>query len=242
VWLPARAEPLVCQVALPGAPPPHVEPEAPPVRLAPLPLEARRPAEVASRRRLVLGLGGDSGRPLGLDAGAGGLVVGPPGSGRSTALAHLVLSARRLALDLVTVARDGPVLVAADGAAHGFEREALLEALAQGPDAVVVDDLDALARLEPEVAEQIDELVDDGLALFASLTTTAALSAFRGAVATLRARRHGLVLGASTAGSDEVLGSPLAWHLDPPHAARPGRGVLQRGGRLAAIQVFAPPG
>lgn len=242
VWLPARAEPLVCQVAMPGAHPPHVEPAVPPVRLAPLPVEAYRPAEVASRRRLVLGLGGDSGRPLGLDAGAGGLVVGPPGSGRSTALAHLVLSARRLALDLVTVARDGPVLVAADGAAHGFEREALLEALAQGPDAVVVDDLDALARLEPEVAEQIDELVDDGLALFASLTTTAALSAFRGAVATLRARRHGLVLGASTAGSDEVLGSPLAWHLDPPHAARPGRGVLQRGGRLAAIQVFAPPG
>src|SRR5690606_39476244 len=33
VWLPARGEPLVCVVALPGAPPPHVEPEAPSGRL-----------------------------------------------------------------------------------------------------------------------------------------------------------------------------------------------------------------
>src|SRR5690606_21874040 len=105
-------------------------PPALPVRLAPVPLLAERPDATSSRRRrLLLGLGGDAAVPLGLDPAAGGLVVGPPGSGRSTALAHLVLSAARCGLAPLAIARDGPVLAAAAsfGGGVGVDRDAVLD-------------------------------------------------------------------------------------------------------------------
>jgi len=128
------------------------------------------------------------------------------------------------------------------GPSFGFERGPLLERLdgASGRALVVIDDLDQLVRLVPEAAEAIDAFVDDGGRLLTSLTLDAALGAYRGAVATLRARRTGLVLAAHHPGSGEVFGSPLDWDCDPALPHHPGRGVVQHGALLSPVQVFAP--
>jgi len=261
VWLPARDEPLVCQVALasdaadgpshtPGAPGvPHTPTTEPALRLAPIPLVVPRPASAPARRRgLAVGVGGDTARIVTIPADGGALVVGPPGSGRSTAIAQLVRAAATTHR-CVTLARDASVLDAAAGAgpAAGFDREvalSLLEGMQMSDDdargLVVVDDLDHLVRLVPDAADLLDVFVDGGGRLVAGLTLDAALGSYRGAVATLRARRVGLVLAAHAPGSSEVFGTPLDWDADPAHPHHPGRGVVQHGARVTPVQVFAP--
>jgi DNA segregation ATPase FtsK/SpoIIIE, S-DNA-T family len=187
---------------------------------------------------------------VGFDTGRGDrriLVVGPPGSGRSTTLdtitAALAVSGQPVA---VLSARwggvraeqprnhsDAVLTLAGDG---DEDRDALIQVRRDHPDlAVVVDDVDRLAGLpiEPvllEIARRVDE--DRGVVVAA--TSTLALDTRVGAVATDLARAHtGVVLWPSP--GQAVLGA------QPPAAAAPsrlpGRGLLVTPRGVEGIQV-----
>jgi DNA segregation ATPase FtsK/SpoIIIE, S-DNA-T family len=187
---------------------------------------------------------------VGFDTGRGDrriLVVGPPGSGRSTTLdtitAALAVSGQPVA---VLSARwggvraeqprnhsDAVLTLAGDG---DEDRDALIQVRRDHPDlAVVVDDGDRLAGLpiEPvllEIARRVDE--DRGVVVAA--TSTLALDTRVGAVATDLARAHtGVVLWPSP--GQAVLGA------QPPPAAAPsrlpGRGLLVTPRGVGGIQV-----
>lgn len=242
VWVPAREDPVICQVALPPAAPPQ-QPPGPGPRLAPIPLLAERPPSAQPRRRgLPVGLGGDGARTVTLPAQGGALVVGPPGSGRSTALAHLVRGLALSTTPTTTIARDPGVLelARAAGPSSDFEAESVLALLEAAPSTLVVDDLDQLTRLVPQAGDTLDALVESGSAVLASASLDAVLGAYRGTLASLRSRRTGLVLSPLSPGSGEVFGTPLDWDADPVHPRHPGRGVVQAGARTTPVQVFAP--
>ncbi|MBM7820897.1 S-DNA-T family DNA segregation ATPase FtsK/SpoIIIE [Cellulosimicrobium cellulans] len=299
VWL-GPGEPVLCQVALPAAPPPGPGPGrtthpaartgsgAPDrgarpgaFRLLPLP-ERVVPAELASlvprpaasgpraagagRLQIPVGRGGDVAGTVTLDVSRGALVVGPPGSGRTSAL---VLLARHLAREGVlaaVVARDETLAAAAGPPTIVVRRHApadvgaLLDAVAAGtrttarespqekvpedgppapPGVVVVDDLDVLVQLCVVEGERLAAACRDGLVLLASATTGGAASALRGPLADLRGVRTGVVLAPGERGSTEVFGGGLEW-LAEPGRPRPGRGVLVQGARLAPVQLALP--
>jgi S-DNA-T family DNA segregation ATPase FtsK/SpoIIIE len=253
-WL-EPAGTVLCQVFAPGDAPPRATASASsPVRVLPLPVLVRASsvapgAERTSATEVILGRGGDDARPLVLDVAHGALVVGPRGSGRTTALRLVV---RRLAASGAlagVVARDPALLdeacaaPASDHSAAGIREllTRLASPTAVGTRVLVVDDLDALAQLLPVEAEQLGALAARGWALVASTTTTGALLAHRGALAELRGRRTGVVLGPGERGAEEVLGSPLTDVVDPG-PPRPGRGVLVRGAAVVPLQLALPDG
>jgi S-DNA-T family DNA segregation ATPase FtsK/SpoIIIE len=256
-WL-EPAGTVLCQVFAPDAAPPRTAvliptPASQPARVLPLPTLVPASSLAAETRHLtptevVLGLGGDGARPVTLDVARGALVVGPRGSGRTTALRLLT---RRLAASGAlagVVARD-PALFDDAGAVPVSDHSAaglreLLTPLTSSTTAdasrvLVVDDLDALAQLLPVEAEQLGALAAQGRAVVASATTTGALLAHRGALAELRGGRTGVVLGPGERGSEEVFGSPLTDVVDPG-PPRPGRGALVRGAAVVPLQLAAP--
>jgi DNA segregation ATPase FtsK/SpoIIIE, S-DNA-T family len=186
---------------------------------------------------------------VGFDAERGDrriLVVGPPGSGRSTTLdtitAALAASGWPVAvLSARWAFAAGPspshVDAALTLAGHRDEdRDALIKARRDQPNlAVVVDDVDRLTGLpiEPvllEIARRVDE--DRGVVVAA--TSTLALDARIGAVATDLARAHtGIVLWPSP--------GHAALGIQPPAAAAPsripGRGLLVTPRGVERIQV-----
>lgn len=274
VWL-GPAEPMVCQVVLPESSPPAPHGRAPagaePVRLLRLPdrVEAAtlRAAEDAGAPvlRVPVGRGGDDGAALAIDASQGALVVGPPGSGRTSTLTLLARHAARAGVLRGLVTRDVRLGAVAGPGVPVVTRHApadvarLLDLVARdvgGPPArgtgaatgarpegrpavVVVDDLDLLAQLCVLEADRLAALCRDGLVLLASATTTAAAMALRGPLADVRGVRAGIVLTPGERGSSEVFGHGLEW-LGEPGRPRPGRGVVVQGARLAPVQVALP--
>ncbi len=267
---------VLCQVAVSGSPadPSGLDepstPRARPHRISPLPdrvgvsaLASGGPCADASADAPRIGLGGDDGGPVRLDVSRGALVVGPPGSGRSTALAVIAAALLDAGRPIIVIARDGPLRVL--GAARapattcGFSPDAIGRLLATLPcEAVVlVDDLDGLEQQTPAVAEQLAALVsgaDDTVepagpagpslgrapVVVASAQTARAAMAYRGALGALRATRRGLLLGLAEPGSGEVLGVGLEWVIDPAHPHAPGRGARQHGRDLVPVQVLDP--
>lgn len=261
VWI-GPGEPLVCQVVLPDvdpADPGLVDPG--PLRLAALPTTIRGSAlHVADRPRVPglpdevpVGIGGDDASVLTLDASRGALVVGPPGSGRTTALVLLARHARTAGVLRGVLARDRSLQgVAGPGVAVGgrfspAEVGRVLDAVvasgttpgASGAPVLVVDDIDQLAQLCVLEADRVAALCREDVRLVASATTGSAVMAMRGPLAELRARRSGIVLAPAERGSGEVFGHDLSWLADPGRP-RPGRGVLVEGSRLAPVQVALP--
>ncbi|WP_265521787.1 FtsK/SpoIIIE domain-containing protein [Oerskovia flava] len=223
-----------------------------PIRLEPLPRHVRLAdlgARTAGLDRVVVGLGGDHGGPVTLDAHEGALVVGPPGSGRTTALTLLARAAATTGTLRAVLARDrtltsaglgvggdgGDVLTLARFAAAPLG--GLLDELrAHPPGVLVVDDLDVLAQHCPLENETLADMCRDGWALLAGAGTMGAGLALRGALAELRTWRCGVVLAPGERGSAEVFGVPLDHHTDPgpPH---PGRGVVVQGRSVVPVQV-----
>ncbi|MGN6238311.1 MAG: hypothetical protein ACTHNI_01095, partial [Cellulosimicrobium cellulans] len=234
--------------------------------LVPRPAASGPRAARAGRLQIPVGRGGDVAGTVTLDVSRGALVVGPPGSGRTSAL---VLLARHLAREGVlaaVVARDETLAAAAGPPTIVVRRYApadvgaLLDAVAAGtrttarespqekvpedgppapPGVVVVDDLDVLVQLCVVEGERLAAACRDGLVLLASATTGGAASALRGPLADLRGVRTGVVLAPGERGSTEVFGGGLEW-LAEPGRPRPGRGVLVQGARLAPVQLALP--
>ncbi len=261
----------VCQIAVaerpPGTTPPRsTPPGTDPLRLVPIPLEA---PVVSFRMRdgaatwVGVGLGGDDATEAGLDLARGALVVGPPGSGRSTTLGVLA-GQLGCATTVHVVTADGRPLPGLRGlpdarsatATWSFDAAALRRlvgaiATAARPLVVVVDDLDDLERLRPqECGELVDVLTVPSTggslrALVASARTARVCVAYREPWTSLRATRRGIVLSPGESGSDEVFGTPLDRYRDHDHPRLPGRGVLQAGSVVTPVQVYRgvePPG
>lgn len=198
----------------------------------------------AQQRTVAIGLGGPDAEVRHLDVARGALVVGPPGSGRSTALALVCagLGPGRL----LVIARDGPLLdVAAAHRVHELAPAAVRSALdaldahgagrSREPWTIVVDDLEVLAQTCPAEAELLLPSAASGSVVAAAATGSAA-AAMRGPLAALRAVRTGVVLAPGTPGSSDVFGSPLTWFTEPGPCGA-GRGVLVHGRHVELVQL-----
>lgn len=202
--------------------------------------------------RLVVGRGGDHAGPVHLDVERGTLVVGPPGSGRSSALLVLARQAHAAGRLRAVVSPDARFEDLVRGGTHDLhvvtgrssaEVRAVLGALPGAGlvvgDVVVVDDLDVLVQAFPREVDVLTDVVRNGVTVLASASTVAAATAHRGPLAELRGARSGLVLAPEERGSSEVFGRPLGWSVDP-EVAPAGRAVAIRGNELVPVQVASP--
>ena len=223
---------LVAQVATGPWPQPISEGEGPlPVQALPAeadlgPLLAAHPAR-AGRDGLELPLGVD-GRDLGvavvrLRPGQPFFVCGPPGSGRTTALATLRRAAEAAGCPVAEAGAD------------------LAERLAAPPPAaplvVVVDNADRVDDLDGALA-QLATGRHTSAHVLAALPADAGRAAFGHWTGELRRVGAGLVLRPRSDLDGDVLGIALlpAW---PMSLARPGRGVLGVAGQAVPVQVAA---
>jgi S-DNA-T family DNA segregation ATPase FtsK/SpoIIIE len=197
----------------------------PPLRVLPLPqrvTDEDLPPNAADAP-VWIGLGGPCATPLGLpvEPGLPVGIVGPHGSGRSTALAHL---RRRLE----AVGRDVRPLTSQDG------WPAVTAALSDGAIALV-DDLDSL-RSPPFALPATGTLI--------ASYTTASAAALRPPTPLFHARPRGVVLWPSQPGSGAAFGpgraAQGAVELTGGRGPEPpGRGRLVLGGRSYPVQLAA---
>ena len=223
--------------------------EAAPLRVEPLPAAVSASALLPRQRSAswaLVGAGGDDAGPVGVDLtrdGAGVLVCGPPGSGRSTALAMLAESLHVGGCGVVALAprRSGlPALLAGSGirvieAGEPVTRLAEVDA----GTVVVVDDGDALAgsAVESWLCEHLLRAGQGGAGgVILAVGVTHATAGYRGLVAEIRRGGTGLLLHPSGPLDDQVFGHRV------PRVDRlvPGRGVLVVAGSCTPIQVARP--
>jgi DNA segregation ATPase FtsK/SpoIIIE, S-DNA-T family len=210
---------------------------------------SRPPGAACGHREPLLGLGGDEGGPTALalspERGDAALVLGPPGSGRSTVLDTLAEELRRSGHRVVRVA---PGRAAAD----------LADELAGGPGpCVLVDDAEQLADTAVEevvlrwaasltsgsaahAGAQAPEPREPGTggpgALVVAAETERAVTAYRGLVPLAARSRTGVVLQPRASGD----GGPLGVSVPTGGPAVPGRGVLVHRGTCEPVQVALP--
>lgn len=234
-------------------------PDRRPMRVEPLPsrveladIEAEAKAVATGPGWALVGLGGDDLVPLGvdlLDHGPAAVVAGPPGSGRTTALATIGRWLRHQGRPIAIVAhRRSPLralgdepgvvtCVGTDGA------DALDEALRTHPDlTVLADDAETLhdtpiervllAVLRPDAPGTASMVLAGSAADLAGC--------FRGVTVEARRGRTGLLLGPLSPIDGDLLGVRLtstSYLADGPA----GRGVLVVRGRTTPVQVAHSP-
>ena len=239
-----RQRPALCQVALPAsdegspdAPAAGVPDDGTTPRVRPLParvqarqLPAPRWPAAGEGPVVALGVGGDGAVPVMVDLARPLLVVGPPGSGRTTALATLAAGAGRAGIRVDRPTSVGPP--GARAAAVAGRRDGVL---------LVIDDLDDLEAREPAAADALAALLGSPgpLRLVAATTTAHAVASFRGVVPALVRTRRLLVLDLVEPGAADLLGPEGLWLVDPHHHP-PGRGALRLGRDVVPVQVAAP--
>lgn len=204
------AGPVPCQVVLPDADELDGAPggDGPgPLRLEPIPRLVPWRGGDGPGAPVVWAVGGDAAAPVPVPEGSV-LVVGPPGSGRSTALRVLARAVAECGGDPA----GGP-----DGA---------------GP--LVVDDLD---RAGPEVLAEAERALARGRRVLASATTERAAAAYRGVLADLRSRGALVVLWPMLGPAAQVAGVSLRAVSDPRAPTAPGRGALVHRGAARPIQI-----
>ncbi|HEY0357278.1 MAG TPA: FtsK/SpoIIIE domain-containing protein [Mycobacteriales bacterium] len=202
------------------------------------------PDSPAARLWTPLGVGGDDAEPVGVDLTGGGLLIaGPPGSGRTTALAAVASWATARGTTVVIVAPPrspltrcghGTVLAPADG-------EALRRFLGPdggGPRMIVVDDAELLldSPADSALAAHLAGAEDPGTAIVAAGGTAELLATFRGLTIPLRRARLGVLLCPSGPLDGDLLGVRL--RRGAP--TLPGRGVFVHDGQTTTIQVAQP--
>jgi S-DNA-T family DNA segregation ATPase FtsK/SpoIIIE len=230
-----------CQLALPTARPPAagVAPGPRPLRVVELPADPEPvpsgPDPVGGGLPLVVGPGGDDGAPLTVDLlrTGGLLVVGPPGSGRSSALdafsADLAARGVPVARLGVRPAPAGARCLRPDDAAGAA---GWLAGLPPGQPAVLVaDDVGAAAAWS--VLTGAPHEPTRPVAVLAAGSAGDLAGHYAGPLATLRRSRTGLLLRPGPAEAD-VLGVRLP---RTPVPARPGSGWLVQAGVPTRVQV-----
>ncbi|WP_448615713.1 FtsK/SpoIIIE domain-containing protein [Modestobacter sp. URMC 112] len=195
---------------------------------------------------LAIGPGDDDGRTIGVDLlrSGGLLVVGPPGSGRTSALRAFTARCRHAGARVLQLGGPGSGRTArpdpdrpgnADGAtADVGDVEALhVWAAAAGRPSVVV--ADNVTALPDAMADAVASLAGPGreLLVLASGGAPDLAGAFRGPTVTLRRSRTALLLR-PTAADGQLLGIRLPRTPLPP---RPGSGWLVTGGSARRVQV-----
>ena len=251
--------PRPCPELLPDAlPTPLGEPTVPPpIRISALPADPSLPLPAAEQPPsrsglwLPLGPGGDEGATLGVDLHrAGGLlVVGPPGSGRSSALRAFAehCAAAGVAVAELVDAPDAPAVRRSDDALtgdrsparHQLGRQdaeglrAWLAAQGGGPMVVVADDV---TSLPDPVADLLSAPVGSAAnrpVVVGAGTAPDLAGAFRGPASALRRTRTALLLRPA-AGDAELLGLRIPRSPLPP---RPGAGWLVTPASATRLQV-----
>jgi S-DNA-T family DNA segregation ATPase FtsK/SpoIIIE len=189
---------------------------------------------------VVLGPGGDEGHPLVLDlASTGGLlVVGPPGSGRSSALCAFAGQLRELGAHLLRLAPGGTP--ACDGAGSHATLDprdtagiaAWLTAAGPGTAVVVADDVGS-GQDWPGLAALPAGGGGRGPVLLAAGTAADLAGHYQGPLAGLRRARQGLLLVPGP-GDADLLGLRLP---RTPLPVRPGSGWLAGPHGLQRVQI-----
>jgi S-DNA-T family DNA segregation ATPase FtsK/SpoIIIE len=226
-----------------------------PLRLRPLPsfvpiadLAAAPATTAAGERWAVLGVGGDDARPVRIELCPNSpavLIAGPPGSGRTNALAVLARWCEGVGRPVLVVAPARSPLrrLRAEGAvqvsAGHDDVGPVTAALARCPDAVVlVDDAELVqgSGVEPALLSVLrGDLPRGRAALVLAGTTVDLAAAFRGVVAEARKGRTGVLLGPHSPVDGELFGLRAPRVREAP----PGRGLLVVQGRASPVQVAA---
>jgi DNA segregation ATPase FtsK/SpoIIIE, S-DNA-T family len=235
-----------------------------PVHIPPLPVEValveaeQSQPDPAVRRRgrgVVVGVGGVDGRGLSFDQddlGAGLVVAGPRGSGRSTTLLTLATGLRAgpdpLPLTIVATRRSPlreiagqpgtTVLTSAETLAGD-----LVEAMASPrPGALIIDDAELL--LDTPASARLDRIVrnapDEGWIIVIAGSTTELSRRFAGWIYDVRQGRTGVILQPSSPTDGEVLDLRLPRSAAQARQLPPGRGVLAMRGEWTTVQVAHP--
>ena len=223
-----RNRAALCQLAVPDPceaidPPASLSPTTGP-RVRPLPTRVTGPLTPPPRDTgplVAIGRGGDDAGVVAVDLSRPLLVVGPPGSGRTSALDALARGAAAAGLHVVRPR--GAADVRVDGAL------------------LVVDDLDELEATVPAFTDALAVHLASPttVRLVAATTTAHAVAAFRGPVPALVRARRLLVLDLVEPGSVDLLGPEGPWFVDPRRHP-PGRGALRVGRDVVPVQVIAP--
>jgi S-DNA-T family DNA segregation ATPase FtsK/SpoIIIE len=184
---------------------------------------------ILTSRQVPIGIGGDDAVPLHLDLDEAPvtLLIGPPGSGRTSALRCIAAGLRR----------SGEPVLSVSGRPDRDEELAL--ALAKYPEAtVLVDDIRVAGSPGDGRSVAVGELlVAWGGRLIIASTASDVLAAYRGILAVGRTARSGLILGNPAPGDGEVFGVRLSRR--PPGLA--GRALLVQAGQVSPVQLALPP-
>ncbi|GAA2367635.1 FtsK/SpoIIIE domain-containing protein [Streptomyces cuspidosporus] len=232
-----------------------------PAKVASLPkrvtfTDAYEKVPAGSRRPLwgLLGVGGDDLGPVGVDFAADApsfMVSGPPGAGRSTALASLAVSLLAGGTRVVALTpRESPlrglgrhpraVVVESPDPGADEVRQAL-EAEA-GPVVVLVDDADLLAQM-PSADSVLREIAstgrDRGQGLAVAATAETLTSAGIGWLGQVRRVRKGLLLSPQSPGEGDLLGVRVPYDLLRGRPV-PGRGLTVDPATGALVSVLVP--
>lgn len=194
-------------------------------------------------------LGGDSASPLEPPCGSV-LVVGPPGSGRTSCVETLrqALACAQEPSRPEPAGRESPGAVppsagprtGAEAAAPGGSAPAPAPQHPgpDGPDQpLVVDDLDLAP---PQVVAQVEAALAAGRQVIASATTQGAVGTYRGALATLKERADLVVLWPGLGPAGQVSHLSLHGTVDPRALTVPGRGVLVSRRSVTPLQCVGP--
>jgi S-DNA-T family DNA segregation ATPase FtsK/SpoIIIE len=252
--LPGRAllgeEALECQLTLPrplDTTRTSTAPFPPPVRITELPPEPVlalpvHPAAASERLALPIGPGGDEADPLVVDLlRTGGLLVsGPPGCGRTTALAAFTQHLQAVGADVLRIGVPPPPAV--EGAAISDVRwldpadaagaRTWAAGLGGRPGVVVADDVGTPA--ECAALSALPPLgIRSGVALIATASPGQLSGHYQGPIATLRRGRTALLLCPGP-GDADLLGIRLP---RTPLPVRPGSGWLLIGTAMERVQV-----
>jgi len=228
-----------------------------PVRIGTLPAKVAFTdayEKVAERLRRpmwgLLGLGGDDVAPVGVDfAGSSPtfVVVGPPGSGRSTALASLAVSLLASGTRLVVLTPRESPLRALNG--HPGVRlltspsptaQGLAAALGSGdePRVVLVDDADLLVL--PEIDQDLRALVESGRDRgigVAAAATGETMAGAMGWLSALKRHRRGMLLDPQSVMEGDILGVRLTQAQLRNRLQGRGLTVDPRSGELINVQI-----
>ena len=219
VWL-TGPEQTLTQVALPNLDFPTTPIQVTALRIREIPSYV----EMSELPPGALGIGSDDAAPQFLDLAGGALVVGPRGSGRTTALQALTASFKaQFNYESIYEISNKATLAT------------FAEMIENPPQLLVIDDIDVLANLFGPQLERLSELMQNGdITVLATTTTFHATITTRGIVGQLRAKRTGIVLHPAERGSGEV----FAAELPPPHDHPiPGRGWQVQKGHPTPIQL-----